>query len=437
MVDRRTFAIAIALLVSLSFILAEAHAENYRSMCTKFVNGASGSGKTGSFQKPARDLGNIISRLEAGDVICIAAGNYKGRGASGVDEIEMAVSVIGGFSPDFSSRDPWGMHKTVFTGEHNSRNFKTQTRLSIDTRKTATKLMAARGEDTAHTIIVDGIIFDNGPRNYYKTSDQALIVRKGTAAKTPTPESGALSIFTGVDSQIIVKNNIATNFAPTEGVFSIFAGKGAKILMQNNAALNNTGAGFRLGTAFTGEDSPTYSFSNNLSAFNQKHTAYGTFGGSGIMLESGTKVEITNSVFAFNDNYGVDNIKRSPGLILNNNIIGGNAKADFVEFDLETSVEYIEDEADLVDEAAGNQSGVPRIQIPENWFTLYAARNIIDRNAAEADVRAVESWQNDVRGFFGWNLQAADLELDSPVWLPRLALEDAVQAALSTGMSKP
>ena len=422
-----TLAILFALPIS-------AGAEDYRSMCTKFVHGESGSGKSATLEKPARDLGNIISRLEAGDVVCIAEGAYKGRGASGVDEIELAVSVIGGFSPDFSTRDPWSAHKTVFTGEHNSKNFKTQTRLSIDTTKTATRLMEARGQETAHTIIVDGIIFDNGPRNYYKTSDEALIVRKGTPADTPTPESGALSISTGINSTVIVRSNIATNFAPTEGVFSFFPGKNAKVLIEGNAAINNTGSGFRLGTSFTGSESPAYTFRNNLSAFNQKHTAYGTFGGSGIMLESSTQVEITNSVFAFNDNYGVDNVKRSPDLILNDSIIAANAKADFVEFDIETSADYIEDEADMVEEASGNRSDLPRIDVPENWFALYSARNIIDRNAAEADIQAIDSWQNDVRGFFGWNLQAADLNLDSPVWLPRLQLEDAVKAVKSTGL---
>ena len=403
-------------------------------MCTKFVHGETGSGKSATLEKPTRDLGNIISRLEAGDVVCIAEGTYTGRGASGVDEIEMAISVIGGFSPDFSKRDPWGAHKTIFTGEHNSKNFKSQTRLSIDTSKTATKLMEARGQNTAHTIIVDGIIFDNGPRNYYKTSKEALIVRKGTPADTPTPESGALSISTGINSTVIVRSNIAVNFAPTEGVFSFFPGKNAKVTIEGNAAINNTGSGFRLGTSFTGADSPAYTFSNNLSAFNQKHTAYGTFGGSGIMLESSTQVEITNSVFAFNDNYGVDNVKRSPDLVLNNNVIAANAKADFVEFDIETTTDYIEDEADLVEEASGNQSALPRIDVPESWFALYSARNIIDRNAAEADIQAIDSWQNDVRGFFGWNLQAADLDLDSPVWLPRLQLEDAVNAVKSTGL---
>ena len=45
-----------------------AQAENYREMCTKFVHKATGKGKTAVLEKPAKDLGNIISRLEAGDV---------------------------------------------------------------------------------------------------------------------------------------------------------------------------------------------------------------------------------------------------------------------------------------------------------------------------------------------------------------------------------
>jgi len=405
-------------------------ADNYRDMCTKFVHGATGKGKDASLEKPAKDLGNIISRLEAGDVICIAEGEYLGRGKRGVDDINIPVSVIGGFSADFTARDPWGAHKTIFTGEHNSKNFETQTRLSIDSTKTATRLAEARGEPTKHTIIVDGLIFDNGPRNYYKDASESLIVRKGTPTDSPTPESGALSISTGVNSTVIVRNNVATNFAPTEGVFSLFGGKGAKVTVENNVAINNTGSGFRLGTSFTGDDIPSYDFKNNISVFNQKHTAFGTFGGSGIMLESSTSVEITNSVFAYNDNFGVDNTKRSKDLVFNENIIAKNAKADFVEFDIEMAYDDIEDEADLVDEASDNIDKAPAFKVSEQWGAYYTSRTIIDRNAAEADVKVVDSWTNDVRGLFGWNLQGTDLDVDSAVWLPRLKLEDAMASAL-------
>ena len=267
---------------------------SYLEMCTKFVNEASGKGKKATLEKPAKDLGNIISKLESGDVVCIAEGVYTGRGKRGVDKIELPVSVIGGFNADFTARDPWGKYKTVFTGLHNSKNFETQTRLTINTKKSATRLMETRNEPTEHTVIVDGIIFDNGPRNYYKDDSEVLIIRKGTPQHTPTPESGALSITTGVNSTVIVRNNIAANFAPTEGVFSFFGGKKANVLIENNVAVNNTGSGFRLGTSFTGDDIPSYLFKNNISLFNQKHSAFGTFGGSGIMLESSTAVEIYN-----------------------------------------------------------------------------------------------------------------------------------------------
>ncbi|NNE58951.1 MAG: right-handed parallel beta-helix repeat-containing protein [Hellea sp.] len=404
-------------------------ADNYRDMCTKFVHAASGSGKIASAEQPAKDLGNIISRLEQGDVVCIAEGTYTGRSGRGVDDIEMAVSVIGGFSPDFKSRDPWGAHKTIFTGEHNSKNFETQTRLSIDSTKTATRLMEARGEPTAHTIIVDGLIFDNGPRNYYKTAEQALIIRKGTPTETPTPESGALSISTGVNATVRVRNNVATNFAPTEGVFSLFGGKGAEVTVENNVAVNNTGSGFRIGTSFTGDEVPSYKVNNNVSLFNQKHTAFGTFGGSGIMLESSTKVSANNNVFAYNDNYGVDNTKRTKGLILTGNIIAANANSDYVEFDLDIALEDIDDESDLIDDGSNNLGTAPSFDISEDWSKLYVSRNVIDRNAAEAEVQVVAGWNNDVRSMFGLNLIGTDLNVDSPVWLPRLSLDDALSTA--------
>jgi len=417
-----------------------ASASDLADSCTKYVHKATGKGKTATLDKPAKDLGNIITRLEAGDVVCIAEGIYTGRGDNGVDDINIPVSVIGGFAPGFKSRDPWGAHKTIFTGVHNSENFATQTRLSIDSTKAATRLMEARGEETAHEIVVDGLIFDNGPRNYYKSDKEARIVRKGTAKDTPTPESGALSVSTGVNSKVEIRNNIATNFAPTEGVFSVFGGKGAKVKIDNNVAINNTGSGFRIGTSFTGEDVPHYILTNNISAFNQKHTPFGTFGGSGVMLESSTKVEIYNSIFAYNDNFGVDNTKRSKNLIMNENIIAKNLNADYVEFDMKIGFDDIEDEADLVDEASDYSNADPAFAVSKEWGAFYTSRNIIDRNAAEADVKVVDHWTNDVRSLFGWNLIGTDLDVDSAVWLPRLSLDDAVAAAIKegdAGVNKP
>jgi hypothetical protein len=66
---------------------------------------------------------------------------------------------------------------------------------------------------------------------------------------------------------------------------------------------------------------------------------------------------------------------------------------------------------------------------------------VIDRNAAEDEVEAVDSWYNDVRSFFGWNLVGTDLDVDTNIWLPRMSIEDALAVAVRVegayGVVKP
>ena len=57
-------------------------------------------------EKPAKDMGNIIKKLSPGDTVHIAAGVYLGKGKNGSDVITVPVSIIGGYSDDFSRRDP-------------------------------------------------------------------------------------------------------------------------------------------------------------------------------------------------------------------------------------------------------------------------------------------------------------------------------------------
>ncbi|MEM7384628.1 MAG: hypothetical protein AAF514_06750 [Verrucomicrobiota bacterium] len=52
-----------------------------------YVSAAKGKGKKATKEKPAKDMGNIISRLVPGDRVHIAGGTYLGRGANGSDII--------------------------------------------------------------------------------------------------------------------------------------------------------------------------------------------------------------------------------------------------------------------------------------------------------------------------------------------------------------
>ena len=53
------------------------HAEDY------YVCATNGKGKKATREKPAKDLGNIVSKLLPGDTVRIAGGVYRGRGECG------------------------------------------------------------------------------------------------------------------------------------------------------------------------------------------------------------------------------------------------------------------------------------------------------------------------------------------------------------------
>ncbi len=397
-----------------------------------FISAERGGGREGSIEKPAKDLGNIISRLEAHDRIFIAGGTYLGRAENGVDSIEIPVEIYGGWNEDFNLRDPWGEFKTIFTGVHNSQNFSTDYRLSIDTSRFATPLMEARGEETEHRIVVDGVWFDNGPRNYYSDESESLLIRKGTASDTPSPESGGMTISTGINGDIVVENCIVMNTAPTQGAFAFFPGKNGKVTVNNNMAVNNTGIGFHLSSSTATADAssmPQYEFKNNISVFNEKHDPFATYGGSSVAMESSVKVVMTGNVLGMNDYYAIDNAKRSQGIIMTHNLMFGNAIADYLEFDTKMDLEDIVDWSDLVDDVSGNRKELVQLNVSEDWVAKYMARAVIDRNAAEEDVQAVDSWQNDVRSIFGLNLVGNDLSVDSAVWLPRISIDDVLAVA--------
>ncbi|MBN2493495.1 MAG: hypothetical protein JXR96_02795 [Deltaproteobacteria bacterium] len=56
---------------------------------------------------------------------------------------------------------------------------------------------------------------------------------------------------------------------------------------------------------------------------------------------------------------------------------------------------------------------------------------LIDRNAVEADIKAQKTSANAVRSMLGLNLQAGAIKADSPIWLPRLPLDEALKLGQS------
>ena len=397
-----------------------------------YVCKATGHGKVGSKEQPAKDLASLIAILQPGDVVHIAGGTYISRQGRGSDKIEVPVQIIGGYSPDFSTRDPWGKYQTVFSGENRYNETSTLHRLIIETHM---KYREYKG-----TILVDGIIFDNGDRNYYKTDKQQIIIRKASPAegKNNTPENGGLKITMGKYCNATIKNCIITNTAPTGGVISVSANKQSKVLIDNNLIINNTGEGIYAMTLFHTQntaDQCQYTITNNTILFTWRHDELAqSYSGNGIKFDTEiSKLYIANNVIGFGDEGGVDNIKKCKTLVLKDNLFTGNHNYDYREWNTKMKITDIEDDSDILDEkTSGNITAKIIVPVGKEWGAIFANRKYVSRADVDAKVSAANSSTNDLRSMLGLPLQGNDVAQQTNVWLHRMKLDNAMK----TGMTK-
>lgn len=400
------------LLVSI-FVLSSslALAEEY------FVSIGRGKGKDATKEKPAKDLGNIVAKLKDGDTINIAEGVYVGRDESGSDLVPVAVKIIGGWADDFSKRDPWGAHKTIFTGV-NTMGGSTQYRLTVSPKNCA-------------EILIDGIVFDNGPRNHYQGDQELIISRQASATKNrnPTPESGAIKLELPKQCAGTISNNVVMNTAPTGGAISAWGHQAGTLTIKNNLVINNTGEGiFAYSKWKSNKDQPQFIIENNTVLFSWKHDPIATYGGNGLKMDQELKLTASNNVFAFGDYGGVDNIKVAKKITLKDNLFTGNRLYDYREFNTSVKVSEFEDEADQLEASTGNLTAEIKVPVGDAFARLYAGRKEVSRAAVDAKAKASNNGANALRGMLGLPLQAGAVADDAEVWLPRLGMDDAIKA---------
>ena len=405
-----------------------------------YVSAARGKGKKASKESPAKDLGNIVNKLKPGDTIHIAEGTYTGRGDCGTVIIEVPVNVIGGYSDDFSSRDPWGQHKSVLSGVNKSENWKRMPALMID-------LMKYKGKEMP-SITVDGIIVDHAQRNRYSAEDQLTIVRSANpkTKENPTPDQGGLVIRVSKTGnyddvwKITVQNCVVMNTAPSQGALSVSGYKGSKVNIQNNLVINNTGTGILCGTKYASRDEegrPEFTVTNNTVLFTWKFDPPAqSYSGNSIKFDAGIVSVVNNNVLAFADRFGVHNAAKA-NVLLADNILMANVEGDYLEFDTNISLDDMEDEAEyLHEDTRNNVKAEIKIPISKEWATHYGTRVLVDRNAAEADIKAQQTTANEIRSILGLPLQAGTVDgPTSPVWLPRMSINDAIQAGAKQYMN--
>jgi len=397
-----------------------------------FVSAARGKGKKGSKEEPVRDLGILVPVLAAGDTVHIAEGVYLGRSENGSDVIEFPVRIIGGYSDDFSKRDPWGAHRTILAGNNTGDNFDRGSRLSVGSRK-----YKVDGTE----ILIDGIIVDNGVRNGYTREDN-LEIRRMFAPKSKSnaaPDSPGITVEASTNGTALVQNCVVMNCAPTHkiGALRLTGGKNSKVAARNNLVINNTGSGINCTTWHQGskEEATEHTLENNTILFSWKFDALSTEGGMAVQIESGVKVIAIGNVFGFSDTHAVANPGKCP-VALTGNLFCAYLTAPYLEFSTKHKFALMEEEAQCLTDCTGNVKEEISLSLPEAWTKAYASRVLVDRAAAEASVEPLDNYANSLRKMLGLPLDGGKIEVGGNVWLPKLDIDGGLKAGAAKHKEK-
>ncbi len=406
----------------------ESRAENYSTTGSHYYVRPDGKGKEATKEAPAKDLAALVMQLKAGDVVHIAVGTYTSKVDQSSDVLAVPISIIGGYSPDFKSRDPWGKYKTIFSGTNDISKGLTTERIGILTDKNF--------KDWKGEIVIDGIIVDNGARNYYSDAKEEFIRRKASEEKglNATPNTPGIKIRTGSETVVTIKNCVVINTAPTQGAIDVQVGKDGKAFIENNLIVNNTGQGIMCKSLHHGATGhPSYVVKNNTILFTWKYDPIASHGGNSLMFDESLVLVAENNVFGFSDFGGVNNVKQCKKVTLKNNLFVGHKTYDYQEFGTGMNLTDLEDYANFISkESGGNYSKEIKLSLNKVWAEKYFNREEISRASVDAAAKVSNSGANQLRGMFGLPLQAGSVKNDASIWLHRMLLDDAIKLGYAT-----
>ena len=147
---------------------------------TIYVSVNKGSNRNdGSLSSPLKDLQKAIDEAPEGALICVAEGNYLGYLDQGWVKVNKYVSIVGGYSDNFSQRDPLKFRTTMRPGVEQIMTSGNQGIMDI-------RVVGKRNG----VVLVDGIIFDRGQISAYL----APIYNNPVAAAPEGCETGRITV---------------------------------------------------------------------------------------------------------------------------------------------------------------------------------------------------------------------------------------------------
>lgn len=264
----------------------------------------------GSKAKPWKDLQVAMDKAVAGDLILVAEGNYLGTSDQGFLVMNVPVSIQGGYSPDFATRNPV-KHRTMIqpTPECNGLSG-SRALLSLgDPNKPGQ--FKITGE-----IIIDGIIFDKGLSNGYHPRDgKPEGVETGMLVHAPTEgENNGIQKVKSVEQPLVYLTNGSGNVTIQNCVFINGTNygirgnwSGGKWKIVNNLFINNAFAAVEIASGLrTGDYGNYVDFGYNTVLFNWARTKDLGDMGYGYRFMTGVNSDVHHCIIGCSTFAGLD-----------------------------------------------------------------------------------------------------------------------------------
>jgi len=270
-----------------------------------YVSQANGKKKApGTKEEPFKAIADALKAAEKGDTIHMAAGNYSGLLGASEIVIEKPVTIIGGYSDDFSERDI-AKHTTKIQPPNDKNDSKGLGVLTL-------KLPNGAGPD----MVIDGIVIDQSFMNsYHDTKGKPDGVETGMWLEPPSKGSKdqfasakSYSIYSETqgrfEGNIIIRNCVFSNSGNHGINISLYKGN---VTIENNLFVACRMISCNVTCSSAKDGDVTCEFAHNTVLFTWSRTE--DFGDMGYGYRCNTKVisNVHHNIFGLNVLSGVDN----------------------------------------------------------------------------------------------------------------------------------
>lgn len=277
---------------------------------TLYVSANGSNRNNGSISAPIKDLQKAIDEAPEGAVIMVAEGNYLGYLDQGWVKLNKYLSIVGGYSADFSQRDPLKFRTTMQPGPETIKTSGNQGVMDI-------RVVGKRNG----VVLLDGIIFDRGKINLYLApiydderaaapegceTGRILVVGESPAVPflQPAGMTSAFQLISGeMEGNLTIRNCVFANGYH----FGIqMAIKGGHVDIYNNVFIANRMAACEIRGGLALPNTCSMEFHNNTVLFTWCRTKVMEDMGYGFRYMTGMDADVYDNIIGCSNYGGLD-----------------------------------------------------------------------------------------------------------------------------------